>query len=303
MKVALIGYGYWGKIIEKYLTQDDEIELVYVYDIAESSHPLYINSYDPILTDESVGEVFICTPINTHFVLCQQALAHGKNVFCEKPTVRNIEELDILIKLAQKNKCILYTDYLYTVSPTINFIKDNISSIGKLLSITGRIEQFTTLYPEDSVYEVLGVHLMSAIYYITKKKAYNVVNRDLFGINNIMTGSTAYVIEDNINVEIYCSMAGESKERKLQFIGELGKIEFSLNTSPTCMIKRWIIKDGRLEIISDEIYDFNENDGLANSINQFKCYVKNNKLESNLDIAVEVTRILEKHLRKAKEVK
>ena len=301
MKVGLIGHGYWGKIVEKYLVDDKDIELKYVFDVNELDHPLYINDYEKVLSDKSVDTVFICTPISTHFKLCEQALTNGKNVFCEKPTVRKKKELETLYTLAQNNKRILYTDYIYTVSPTINFIKNNIANIGNLISISGRIEQFDTSYPHDNVYDVLGVHLLSAIYYITRVKATNIEFRDLYKTNNVQAGTIYYTLKDGIKVELFCSLIGCGKERKIQFIGSSGIIEFSLNTSPNYKMKQWRINNGRIYVLSEASFEFNENDGLARAIDEFKYLVSESVLESNFDTAFEVTGFLQEYIESSRD--
>lgn len=295
MNVALIGYGYWGKVIEKYITNDDVLKLKYIFSRSEYKHPLYTNSYETILLDKSVEAVFICTPISTHYKLCEQALIYGKNVFCEKPTVKNKIELEHLISLAQKNKCVLYTDYIYTVSPTINYIKNNIGRIGNILSIIGRIERFLISYPDDNVYEVLGVHLLSAIYYITQEKSSNIIFKDLYRTNNAMIGTINYYLSGGTNVEIFCSMVSDVKVSKIQFLGELGKLEFSLNSSPTCKIDQWTIDKGKIDISSEFTNDFNEDNGLINSIEEFKFFVSKYMFNSNIDIALEVVEVLNEY--------
>ena len=40
IKVALIGYGYWGKILEHYIENDSIYSLKYIYDISKSEDNL-----------------------------------------------------------------------------------------------------------------------------------------------------------------------------------------------------------------------------------------------------------------------
>ena len=122
MKAALIGYGYWGKIIERYITAHG-IELTYIYCRTSIENDKWVDRQDIIWEDKTVSLVFVCTPVRTHFDICKAALLAGKHVFCEKPAVKSMRELCELQDCAEQAGRILYIDYIYTTSPSIRYIK------------------------------------------------------------------------------------------------------------------------------------------------------------------------------------
>lgn len=291
MKVALIGYGYWGKIVEQYLEQS-EFELKFIYNKNKKENPKEIDTLEKIWNDLEIEAVFICTPVDTHYILCKLALENQKHVFCEKPTVKNLNEFDELCSLAYKNKKILYTDYIYMVSPSINYIKNIYREIGKILYIRGEISQFGNFYERDTVYEVLGVHLISAISYITGDIAKEIKYSDHIIMKKTMTGSIEYTLTSGGKVEIFCNLIGDEKIRKLIIWGENGCIEFNMNSQPNVKVF-FYNKSLRNSVSITKVIEkcFDEKNGLKIALSDFKQRIL--KLDNtNMNISKEILKIL-----------
>ena len=157
MEVAIVGYGYWGKILKKYLDESGLFEVVGICD------PLYEKSLklEEILNNSNIESIFVCNPIDMHYSTVKILLESKKNVFCEKPLSKSHKESIELFEIAKKNNVTLYVDYIYTNSPSINKIKEMKKKLGKILYIEANINQFGNFYENDDVFDVLGVHLIS----------------------------------------------------------------------------------------------------------------------------------------------
>ena len=70
MRVALIGYGYWGRILRRYLDADPRIRLARICSRDIQPDGLYTDDLEEVLLDEGIEALFICTPIDTHFAIC-----------------------------------------------------------------------------------------------------------------------------------------------------------------------------------------------------------------------------------------
>lgn len=89
---------------------------------------------DDLFLDNNVDIIYISTPHNTHLPLIIKALENKKHVLCEKAITLNSDELDVIMKLAQKNGLILAEAMTIYHMPIYKKIEDTISSkkLGKL---------------------------------------------------------------------------------------------------------------------------------------------------------------------------
>lgn len=93
IKAAVIGLGWWGRLIAETLKDSDKIEVVCIAARTPSKHQDFADKtgielrqdYDEILADPNVEAVILCTPHSLHEKQVLSAIAAGKQVFCEKP--------------------------------------------------------------------------------------------------------------------------------------------------------------------------------------------------------------------------
>ena len=98
IRVGLIGYGTWGKILYKKLEKFCDVKFTC------RSKDTYIDKLD------DVDWVVVSTPNDTHFDIVTHCLMMGKNVFCEKPLTLTYEESVALYLTAEQNNVKLYVD-------------------------------------------------------------------------------------------------------------------------------------------------------------------------------------------------
>lgn len=292
MKCALLGFGYWGKIIEKYIRQSDRFSLKYIYSPSLNNGV----SIEKIIKDKDIECIFICTPITTHYELCKLAINNGKHVFCEKPLSNNAKEIHELRDISYKKNVCIYTDYIYTNSKSINYIKNSLKEIGKIQYIKSQIKQFGKFYKEDNVYSVIGSHMISAIIYILSNSyiKFELLNNIAIRSdkNNVLDGVINFKINNDIYGSIECSLTNKDKIRTLEFIGEYGTLKFDMLSKNT--VEKVLIKEeaNGFSIKEENYYSYSENDNLKFAIDDFYSYIKNNE-SNNLDLSLKVTEVLE----------
>ena len=294
MKCALFGFGYWGKIIKKYLDKSDIFSIKYIY------YPSMENEVNiqAILDDKEIECIFICTPIDTHYELTKKAILAGKHVFCEKPLCKYTNEVNELIKISLNNNVCLYTDYIYTNSHSINHIKDKIKEIGKINYIKAEIKQFGNFYKNDDVYAVIGVHMIASILYILSQ------NEDIvFDItesiiirkdkSNILHSILKFIINKEICGSIECSLTTNRKCRNIEFIGEYGSFYFDMmsqNTVEEILLEK---ENTGFSIKEENYFTYDESNNLNLAIDDFYNAINNDRF-SNLKLALRVTQIIER---------
>lgn len=267
MKCALIGYGYWGKILKQYIDEDASFELVEVCTHRDDKEQL-----QRILESKNIEAVFIATPIDTHFYLCRRFLDSGKHVFCEKPLCKNPEDVRTLASSAAINRRILFTDYIYIESPSINLAKSKLPSIGQLTNIDAKITQWGNFYKDDGVVDVLGVHIFSVLYYLNPSfRIENIATADIEKDDNGNLLKVKIIINaDNTPINVEVSLINKTKERNFAFRGSKGEIIVDMLSEKNVVLN---YADGKVEE-----YSFDEKNNIKAVLTHFwRC------MESNMD--------------------
>jgi predicted dehydrogenase len=134
VRVALVGYGYWGPNLARNFHQLEETELAYVVDAnpaaQEKARRLYhcatASDLHEVLGDDSLEAVVIATPARTHFALAQAALLAGKHVLVEKPLTMDLAEGRALTELAARQDLTLMVGHVFEFNPAVRYIKQAI---------------------------------------------------------------------------------------------------------------------------------------------------------------------------------
>lgn len=290
---AIVGYGYWGHIVEKYLINSEFFHLKYI------CSPRYTNTVTlkSLLQDRDLDAIYVCTPIDTHYEITKAALQHGKHVFCEKPLSKSLIEAKELVSLAYSKNLCLYTDYIYTVSPSINFLREHISLLGNISFIHGEILQFGNFYKNDSVQEVLGAHLFSAILYILDSLEIPQI-LDYYPIHTSTYKSEAAVMLLRLSsvprINIICSLVSAIRSRKIIIEGSNGTLIFNPlgeYTAEMILIKRG---DEDYVIQEKEQVFFDENNNLNFVIADFYNQIQNpTPVPRNISLSLIVTSLID----------
>ena len=136
VRLALVGYGYWGPNLARNFHQLEDAELAYVIDANPAAltraQRLYgcatAGDIGVALADPTVDAIVLATPARTHFALGQQALLAGKHLFVEKPLTMDLAEGRQLTALADSLGAILMVGHVFEFNPAVRYIKDTIDS-------------------------------------------------------------------------------------------------------------------------------------------------------------------------------
>ena len=107
LNVAVIGLGWWGRIIVPLAKTSHKLRVVRAADPAPAAgafaadHRLPLGSFDEALRDPAVQGVVLCTPHTQHTGQIVRAANAGKHVFCEKPLA--LSRADVLESVAACN--------------------------------------------------------------------------------------------------------------------------------------------------------------------------------------------------------
>ncbi len=117
INVGIIGCGKITQVrhLPEYMNRSD-VKIKGVFDLnkerateiaAEIGAKVY-DSYQELLSDESIDAISVCTANHTHATISIEALNAGKHVLCEKPMAITLEECQKMEKVAkEKNKVLM----------------------------------------------------------------------------------------------------------------------------------------------------------------------------------------------------
>ena len=147
MKVAIIGCGTIAnnRHIPAYMN-NSKAEIKYFCDIiperAQAAVAKYgcgiaVTDYKEVLADSEVEALSICTPNHMHSIIAIDALKAGKNVLCEKPAARTLEEALEMQKVQHETGKVL-----------------NIGVVNRFNSWVGKIKELIEADELGEVYQV-----------------------------------------------------------------------------------------------------------------------------------------------------
>ena len=114
-KICLIGYGYWGKILHRNLTNLGFVNVKILDEILDNM-------------DELTGDFdyyFVVTPFTSHVdVLEKISKFRSKKVWCEKPLAESYQDVNRIYKKMSARDNMLFVDWVYLYNPAINFVKE-----------------------------------------------------------------------------------------------------------------------------------------------------------------------------------
>ena len=288
MKCALIGTGYWGSKLQRYLEGNKNFTLKYV---CNSKFDL-----NQVWTDKSVTAVVVATPNETHYEIVKSALLHGKNVLSEKPLALRAIECEELQKLAEERNLVLLVEYTYNFSKAlqkaVEWVEDG--KIGNLLSAEMSVRHLGRFYG-GSVYWLLGSHMLSVLGMFISLRELNFCRKDLVVYDGeIETGIIEF--DGPIRGQIVVSLNYGGKEAQILLYGEHGTISYSPLTQPVLKVTtynrlRWTVASKLPK--KEERLVRDEGNNLRYAIETFYNVLKGEE-KSNLNSAVEITRILER---------
>jgi predicted dehydrogenase len=136
IRIAVIGYGYWGPNLVRNFQEVDDACVAVCCDMnpqrlerVQAKHPwvAVTTEYNKVLNDPAVDAVVIATPVATHYEFARKALEHGKHVLVEKPIAASVAEAESLIDIAAKRHLTLMVDHTFIYTGAVRKMKEIIT--------------------------------------------------------------------------------------------------------------------------------------------------------------------------------
>ena len=118
--LGIIGLGRRGTIVSSAFLQDNRAAIVAVSDVYDAQTSAFLSrffknapspkayvAYEDLLAQKDVDAVLIAVPDHLHVTVARDALAVGRHVYLEKPTLHRWAEHAVLAKATQKSRAVL----------------------------------------------------------------------------------------------------------------------------------------------------------------------------------------------------
>ena len=182
MKIAVIGYGYWGPNLVRNFSWAPNAQVKYVCDLDEKQlarvKGMFPNvektttNLQEVLDDPEVQAVAISTPVRTHFPLAKAALLKGKHVMVEKPMTDSVAQAKELVKLAADKGLTLMTDHTFLYTGAVRKIKALIEAgdLGEIYYFDSMRVNLGLFQSDVNVIWDLAPHDLSIMLHLINKK-------------------------------------------------------------------------------------------------------------------------------------
>jgi predicted dehydrogenase len=137
IRVAVIGYGYWGPNLARNIGERSELELELMCDRDATQRAAFLRRFPyvrttpdlhEVLDDPMVQAVVVATPPRSHYRIVKSALQAGKHVLVEKPLATKLAHACELADLADVQERVLMPGHTFVYSPAVNAVRDLIQS-------------------------------------------------------------------------------------------------------------------------------------------------------------------------------
>jgi len=258
IKVALIGYGYWGPNLARVLNELEGVDFKYCVDKSSEQLNQVKSKYPGVITTvrleealDNVDAVFVVTPTNTHFKIARECLEAGKHTFIEKPLTSDVKEASELVKIAEAKDLRLMVGHVFLFNPSVLMIKEYIDSgrLGALRHLHFQRRNLGPIRKDINVLWDLAPHDISmALYFIGDSPlSVNASGADYLQEKLEDVVSISMKFANDVLVNIILSWIDPVKIRDVTIVGEKKMILFD-DVQPSEKIK---IFDKNAQIIKE----------------------------------------------------
>ena len=287
-KIALIGYGYWGRILLPYL--EECFEVTHICHRSAREDGRFTPDISMVLASD-IDAVVVATPIDAHYEIVKLALEAGKHVFCEKPLTMSYREAINLTHIAINKNLHIFTDYTYMFSRSILAARDIVDrgELGELLAMgmtMGQLGRFGSF----GVYWFLASHLLSV------RAMFVPLADNTFNLAEQIRGETGTItICGDVPGVITVSLNRPIREKSIVWYFSGGTITYDGVGRPSLSVVSYDRESGEGNAVrGNRQYCYDERNNLRNAVGYFKDVLYGvMDSDQNLATSLAVTKILE----------
>jgi len=186
IKIAVIGYGYWGPNVVRNFHNAKDAQVAVVCDKraevlkrAKQAFPGLEVTTDvrQVLTAADVDAVAIVTPVWTHFELAKAAMENGKHVFVEKPFASTAAQAQELVDFGTRKNLRIMVDHTFLFTGAVKKIRQLVddNELGKLYYYDSTRVNLGLFQHDVNVIWDLAPHDLAIMNYVIRDKPQAIV--------------------------------------------------------------------------------------------------------------------------------
>jgi predicted dehydrogenase len=238
LRVAVVGYGYWGPNLVRNVIERPELELAALCErdperaAAFSARTPGVEVHqelDALLADPEVDAVLVATPPRTHHAVVRAALEAGKHVLVEKPLATTSADARDLIEVAEEQGLVLMPGHTFVYSPPVNKVRELIQGdvVGEVYFVTSSRMNLGK-YQSDGVILDLAPHDLSILLYWLGDRVSEVsaTGRSVFQPDVPETAFITLTFEGGAKANVQLSWLAPRKVRDMIVVGSRRMIQY-----------------------------------------------------------------------------
>jgi predicted dehydrogenase len=238
LRVAVVGYGYWGPNLTRNVIERPELELACLCERDAARGAAFqqkvpgvpvVSDLDQVLEDPTVDAVIVATPPRTHYSLVKESLEADKHVLVEKPLARTAAEAADLVDIAERRGLVLMPGHTFLYSPPVNKVHEliNQGALGEMYFVTSSRMNLGKYQPDGVICD-LAPHDISILLYLLDEQVTQVSAsaRSIFREHNPEVAFLTLTFEGGVTANVQISWLAPRKVREMVFVGSRRMVQY-----------------------------------------------------------------------------
>jgi predicted dehydrogenase len=238
LRIAVVGYGYWGPNLARNVIERPEFELAALCERDASRGAAFsqkvpgvpvFSELDDVLADPTIDAVVVATPPRTHHAIASAALRAGKHVLVEKPLAKTAAEATDLIEIADAGGLVLMPGHTFLYSPPVNKVYDLIrqGSLGEVYFVTSSRMNLGKYQPDGVICD-LAPHDISILLYLLGQPVTQVSAsaRSIFREHNPEVAFLTLTFASGVTANVQISWLAPRKVREMVVVGSRRMVQY-----------------------------------------------------------------------------
>ncbi len=232
IRCAVVGYGYWGPNLARNIAATAGAELAVLCDAnpqrrgaaaAALPNTRVVDSFDAVLSDQTIDSVVLATPASSHRELGLAALQAGKHVLVEKPLAMNVADGAELVAAAEARELVLMAGHTFLYEAAVQYLSAAIArdELGDLVYIYAQRLNLGRLRNDVNAMWNLAPHDVSIVMHLIGQRPVSVAARGISALQPGIEDAVFLVIEfdQGTLAQVHVSWLDPQKVRRMVLMG------------------------------------------------------------------------------------